>query len=99
MKADPPQLRIAQSTVEPNTPAPSPSPPEPAGFMAAWPRSAQISLAVVLVLAVVLIGWRAYGMQRWGARPTELDPTSPKFLRLDLNRADHVQLLQLPDVG
>jgi competence protein ComEA len=38
-------------------------------------------------------------MQRWGSRPTDLDTSATLLTKLDLNRADHVQLLQLPGVG
>ncbi len=42
--------------------------------------------------------WHVYGMQRRAARPTALEPGSHAF-RVDLNRADRAQLLQLPGVG
>jgi competence ComEA-like helix-hairpin-helix protein len=38
-------------------------------------------------------------MQRWGSRPTTLELSPELLLKLDLNRADHVQFLQLPGVG
>jgi len=96
MKAAPPPLGVAAATAKPQA-AIATTPPEPNGLFAAWPRSAQIALASLLVLAFGLLACHAYGMTRWGSRPTELDVAT--LLRLDLNRADHVQLLQLPGVG
>jgi competence ComEA-like helix-hairpin-helix protein len=97
MNAGSPPSGLATSLPQPlATPNPV-SPPEPEGVFAAWPRSAQIALASLLVLAFGLLAWHASGMTRWGSRPTELEAAA--FLRLDLNRADHVQLLQLPGVG
>jgi len=69
-----------------------------AGAAGSWPRSTQLALAVLLALASGLLAWHAYGMQRWGSRPTTLD-SSEILLKLDLNRADRAQLLQLPGVG
>lgn len=82
--------------VPPNPPRPLtlPSPPAPA-----WPRSAQVAMAALLVLALGLLAWHAYTLQRWGTRPTTLEPDALQKERLDLNRADRVQLLQLPGVG
>ena len=59
----------------------------------AWPRSAQLVAAVLLVLATVLILIHGLGYLGTGSRPTELRH------RVDLNRATHAELLQLPDVG
>lgn len=73
----------------PERPLSLPVPPAPA-----WPRSAQVATVVILMFALGLLGWHAYGLQSWGSRPTTLEPT-----RLDLNRADRTQLLQLPGVG
>src|SRR6266851_1440780 len=64
-----------------------------------WPRSAQLALAALLGLAAGLLFWYAFSVQRWGSRPTEIDANAVSFTRLDLNRADHAQLLQLPGVG
>jgi competence protein ComEA len=52
-----------------------------------------------LLLALCLLGWHVYGSQRWGARPTILEPDVVLAYRLDLNRADRAQLMQLPGVG
>jgi competence protein ComEA len=59
----------------------------------AWPRAAQGASAALLLAALALLGWHAYGAARWNARPTALT------YRIDLNRADRAQLLQLPGVG
>jgi competence protein ComEA len=51
------------------------------------------------VLAVLgLLTWHVYGSQRRAARPTALEPGSTAF-RIDLNKADRAQLMQLPNVG
>src|SRR5207253_3002293 len=39
------------------------------------------------------------GSMRWGPRPTRLEREAASAGRVDLNRADRAQLLQLPDVG
>src|SRR5436190_17981644 len=67
-----------------------------------WPRPAQLATAALLSLALGLLAWHAYGLQRWGARPTTLETSAaapPAVGSLDLNRADRAQLLQLPGVG
>ena len=82
-----PTTAVPLSTAAPTTVVP-----------AVWPRSAQVA-SVVLVLTVVgLLTWHVYGRQRRAARPTALDAGSMAF-RVDLNRADRAQLLQLPGVG
>jgi competence ComEA-like helix-hairpin-helix protein len=95
MSAAPPPLSVATAPAAP--PATSfIHRPEPA---AGWPRSAQLALAALLGLATGLLAWHVCSMQRWGSRPTDLDTSPRSFLRLDLNRADRAQLLQLPGVG
>jgi competence protein ComEA len=64
----------------------------------AWPRPAQWATALLLALALGLLAWHAYGARRGGTRPTTLEPDAAVD-PLDLNRADHAQLLQLPGVG
>jgi competence protein ComEA len=76
----------------PNPPPQSPAPP-------AWPRTAQVAAAALLLAALALLGWHAYGAGRWGARPTTLEADAALAYRIDLNRADRAQLLQLPGVG
>jgi competence protein ComEA len=70
----------------------SPAPP-------AWPRTAQAAAAALLLAALALLGWHAFGASRWGARPTTLEADAALAYRIDLNRADRAQLLQLPGVG
>ncbi len=77
-------------------PAPPTVPPSP--LLTAWPRPAQAAAAVLLLLATVLLGVQAF--LSWGAsRPTELHAGAAPPYRIDLNAADRVELLQLPDVG
>ena len=64
-----------------------------------WPRSAQWATAALLVLALGLLGWNAWIAQPWASRPTDLNSDAGAFGRIDLNHADHAQLLQLPGVG
>jgi competence protein ComEA len=65
----------------------------------AWPRSAQWAIAVLLVAALGLLAWHGIAASRWAARPTTLEPGAGIAFQLDLNRADHAQLVQLPGVG
>ena len=51
----------------------------------------------MLALALGLLGWHGWNAQRWASRPTDLDAAPAG--RIDLNRADRAQLLQLPGVG
>jgi competence protein ComEA len=97
MNAAPPPLGVAAAPAPPTTNLLNR--PEPAAISTGWPRSAQLALAVLLGLAAGLLAWHGYDMQRWGSRPTDLDTSRAPFTRLDLNRADHAQLLQLPGVG
>src|SRR5437879_1172486 len=60
-----------------------------------WPRSAQIASVTLLVTVLGLLSWHVYVMQRRATRPTALESGSLAF-RIDLNRADRAQLLQLP---
>ena len=57
-------------------------------------RSAQVALAVCLVVLLGLLAFRGYG-NRLGARPTE----SASPARIDLNRADRTELQQIPKIG
>src|SRR5262245_53180033 len=65
----------------------------------AWPRSAQWATAVLLVAALGLLAWHGIAASRWAARPTTLEPGAGVTFQLDLNRADHARLVQLPGVG
>lgn len=76
----------------------APAPPQP-DLLAAWPRSAQGALAFLLAVNTLLIAVYSLGSLRGGARPTQLEKEAARPTPLDLNRADHVQLRQLPEVG
>ncbi len=93
MNAGPSNLGVAAAPAPPSA-ATNLTQPEPA----CWPRSAQVALAALLGLALGLLAWYGYGTLRLASRPTDLD-TPPQFTRLDLNRADHAQLIQMPNVG
>jgi competence protein ComEA len=99
MNAAPPPLGVTVAAAPPQPATNLPPQPAPAAAPVAWPRSAQIALAALLALATGLLAWHALSMQRWGSRPTDLDTSATLLTKLDLNRADHVQLLQLPGVG
>jgi len=71
-----------------------PSDPAPA-----WSRPAQGAAALLLLLAVVLLGWHTYGAQRWNCRPATLETNTLDSPSINLNEADRAQLLQLPGVG
>jgi competence protein ComEA len=71
----------------------------PPGEAPGWPRSAQAATAALLLLALGLLGWHVTSAQRWGARPTTLEADAVSTSRIDLNKADRAQLLQLPGVG
>jgi competence protein ComEA len=64
-----------------------------------WPRSAQGAAAGLLAIALALLGWHVVAAQRWTTRPTALEPDAASAGRVELNRADHAALLQLPGVG
>jgi competence ComEA-like helix-hairpin-helix protein len=85
----PSQLTPPAKSVQPVTPHAAPP----------WPRSAQWATAALLVLALGLLTWHGLSAQRWAGRPTTLEPNAALAERIDLNRADHAQLLQLPGVG
>jgi len=75
--------------------------PSPAqlDILAAWPRTAQGALAFLLAVNTLLIAVYSIGSMQTGARPTQLEKEAALPARIDLNRADHAQLRQLPDVG
>lgn len=81
--------------------APPPQPPAnpPAGFLAAWPRSAQLTTAFLLGVCATLVTVHVGSSLRWGARPSELERGAFSAYRVDLNRASRAELLQLPGVG
>jgi competence protein ComEA len=65
----------------------------------AWPRSAQLTTAFLVGLVTALLAVHAWGYLRWGTRPAELERGPVLSYRVDLNRADRAELLQLPGVG
>jgi competence protein ComEA len=66
--------------------------------LTAWPRSAQLAFAFLLGLAMALVAVYAIG-SRGSSRPTEVQGNAPLTYRVDLNKAGHAELLQLPGVG
>jgi competence protein ComEA len=67
--------------------------------MAAWPRSAQWAMIFLLGAATALLVGQALKSLRWGTRPSDLEPGAGPGYRIDLNRADRAELMQLPGVG
>ncbi|HEY7425227.1 MAG TPA: helix-hairpin-helix domain-containing protein [Gemmataceae bacterium] len=65
----------------------------------AWSRPAQGTAALLLLLSLVLLAWHTYAAQRWSCRPATLEPAADDPPFVELNQADHAQLLQLPGVG
>jgi competence protein ComEA len=76
--------------------APISSPPD---VVSAWPRSAQITTVFLLGVASTLLLLHVGSSLRWGSRPTELANEVRLTYRVNLNRATHAELLQLPGVG
>jgi competence ComEA-like helix-hairpin-helix protein len=71
----------------------------PPAILAAWPRSAQLTTAFLLGVTATLLAGQAVRFLRWGSRPTDLERSPALTYRIDLNRADRPELLQLPGVG
>jgi competence protein ComEA len=88
----PDQARWLNSSVEKPVALPPPTPPT-------WPRSAQMATGLLLFLSLGLLAWHLIDSRRGAARPTLLEPNDASTFRLDLNRASHVELLQLQGVG
>jgi competence ComEA-like helix-hairpin-helix protein len=80
-------------------PALKPPSQPPTPLLAAWPRSAQWTTAFLLGVVVTLLAGHAVTYLRFGSRPTELERAVLPVYRVDLNRANHDELLQLPGVG
>ena len=72
--------------------------PRPA-LLAAWPRSAQVTTALLLCMVAALLGLHYYSATRDGSRPTDLERLHDNAYRVDLNRAPLAELEQLPGVG
>ena len=81
------------------TPTPPQPPTSPGGFLAAWPRSAQLTTAFLLGVCATLLAVHFGSTLRWGSRPSDLDRGALHAYRVDLNRASRAELLQLPGVG
>src|SRR5439155_8101410 len=77
----------------------APPPPQQPPLKAAWPPSAQLALAFLIGVVTTLLLVNAWGYLRWGTRPADLERGIGLSYRIDLNGADHVELLQLPSVG
>src|SRR4051794_30017562 len=82
-------MDAAPSQAQQKPPAPNP----------AWSRVVQIAAAFLLGVALTLFLVHVYLAQRWSTRPVELKPPEPSARRIDLNRADRTQLLQVPNIG
>jgi competence ComEA-like helix-hairpin-helix protein len=91
----PPAPSSAPLGLPTSVPAPEPTP----SVRAAWPLSAQVATGILLLLAVGLLAWNVYGRGRWATRPTALESGNGDVFRIDLNRADRAQFLQLPGAG
>jgi competence protein ComEA len=64
-----------------------------------WPRAGQWVIAFLLGTTSALLAIHTYGLMRWATRPTSLEPGNTLRYRVDINRADRAELLQLPGVG
>jgi competence protein ComEA len=83
----------------PTSPEPTAATRQQTAPFAAWPRSAQITLACLIGLTTVLLAVHGYSQSRWASRPTVLKSRVELDYRIDLNDADRAQLLQLPGIG
>jgi len=85
------------------TPPTKPVCPPPAPILppvsAVWPRSAQLSTAFLLGLATALLIIHLWSMSRWSTRRLVLEQSPVARYRVDLNHADHAQLLQVSGIG
>ena len=81
------------------TPPSHPPVTPPSGFLAAWPRSAQLTTAFLLGVCATLLIVHVGSSLRWASRPSELERGAVYAYRVDLNRASRAELLQLPGVG
>jgi len=72
-----------------------PKPP----LLAAWPNCAQWATAFLLGVVATLLALQGWGHMGWKGRPAVLEPGYAYQYRIDLNRADRAELLQLPGIG
>jgi DNA uptake protein ComE-like DNA-binding protein len=79
-----PQDRTDSSAVRAAAPLPHP-----------WPPAAQVLAAVLLAGVLVLVACHVWSLQRGAARPLQLEADT----RLELNRAEPAQLMQVPGIG
>jgi len=85
--------------------APSPVPPQPPtshskpAFFTAWPKSAQWATAFLLGVAAASLMSHVLTSSRWWTRPANLEHGAVPRYRVDLNKADRSELVQLPGIG
>jgi competence protein ComEA len=82
-----------------SSPPPSISASPPAAIPTSWPRSAQLSLAFLLGAGTALLLVYTLNSSHWTTQPAVREQGVAVGYRVDLNRADHAELLQLPGVG
>lgn len=92
----PPQWPAESRWIETPTELTVRLPAEPAP---AWSRSAQGAAALLLLLALALLGWHAWIAARWSCRPAILEENALLSPSIELNQADQAQLAQLPGIG
>jgi competence protein ComEA len=98
MSTTPSPLGVVVPAMAPPPPSPPAIVPPAAPAPPVWPRSAQVASVVLVLIVTGSLSWHAYASHRRATRPTALEPGSHAF-RVDLNRADRSQLMQLPGVG
>jgi competence protein ComEA len=74
--------------------SPPPPPPPPT-----WTPAARWSLLALSGLALLLLGWRGYGLSRWSADPATIERGVVPLSPIDLNRASQAQLATVPGLG
>lgn len=72
------------------------APPVP--VIEGWPPHVQWVTAVAVAVAVVMLGWRGWGLTTWSARPLPLQ-RGAFIARIDVNRATERELQAVPGVG
>jgi competence protein ComEA len=56
-------------------------------------------MAALAALALVLLGWRGYGLTRWSTRPGTVEKGVVPLATIDLNRAGETELANIPGLG